>query len=70
MGNAIEYECGECDYYESIHGVGGRSIYDPKFRDKCCHCTKPTREKMGGKGIYPPSGGFTITKEEQNGMAQ
>ena len=61
MGNAIEYECQECDYHESVHGVGGRSIYSDKFRNKCCHCTRPMSARMQGKGIYPQAeGGFTI----------
>jgi hypothetical protein len=65
MGNTIEYDCeGKCDYYESVHNIGGRSIYSDKFKNKCCHCTRPTREKMGGKGIYPQAeGGFTIKGE-------
>ena len=69
MGNAIEYECKECDYYEHLHCLPfpdgeRRSIYSDKFRNKCCNCTRPTRLRMSGKGIYPPAeGGFTIKEE-------
>lgn len=68
MGNAIEYECGDnCDYYEAVHGMSGRNIYDEKFRNKCCHCTKGMPERLQGKGIYPQaSGGFTIEEESHD----
>ena len=52
MGNAIEYECKECTYWEAIHGINGFNFHDEKYR-KCSHCTKPTRDRLEGKGIYP-----------------
>ena len=57
------YECGKdetCTYWDAIHGQNGHSIYDKKYKEKCCHCNRPIRERFAGKGIYPPSGGFVI----------
>lgn len=52
MGNAVEYECrGECHYWEAIHGINGFNYKDERFK-KCSHCTKPTRDRLIGHGIY------------------
>jgi predicted nucleic acid-binding Zn ribbon protein len=51
MGNAIEYECRECTYWEAMHGINGFNFHDEKYR-KCSHCTKPMRDRLNGKGIY------------------
>jgi hypothetical protein len=51
MGNSVEYECHECHYWDAMHGIDGYSINDPKFK-KCSHCTRPTRERLIGHGIY------------------
>lgn len=49
--NAIEYECKECTYWEAIHGIQGYNFKDEKYK-KCSHCTRPTRDRLNGKGIY------------------
>lgn len=77
--NAIQYDCERnepCDYHESIHNIGTytwgpekgerRSIYSDKFRKKCSNCTRPTLDRLQGKGIYPPApGGFVIPEGEK-----
>lgn len=69
MGNT--YECGKdepCIYWEAIHGLNGHSIYEEKFKERCRFCSRPTRERFAGHGIYPPAGGFNI-EEEVNGKS-
>lgn len=61
MGNSIEYECEECHYWDAIHGIDGYNHRDEKFK-KCSHCTRPTRERLLGHGIYE------IYKEARNGI--
>jgi hypothetical protein len=64
VGNT--YECDrsvECTYWDAIHGLNGRSIYDQKFKERCSNCSRPTRERFAGHGIYPPKGGFTLDKD-------
>jgi hypothetical protein len=43
VGNAIEYECKECHYYEAIHGMNGYDYHDERFKN-CNRCTRPKRE--------------------------
>lgn len=63
MGNAVEWECAECHYWEAIHGQNGFFITQERFK-KCSHCTKPNRDRLAGHGIYPPNdGGFTVEEE-------
>jgi hypothetical protein len=69
--NAIEYECGDkCDYHEAVHGKNGRSIYDDKFKNKCCRCTRPMSGRMEGHGIYPPADGGFKMRGGDDGMDQ
>jgi hypothetical protein len=63
MGNAIEYECDSCHYWEAIHGQNGFFITQERFK-KCSNCTKPNRDRLAGHGIYPPNeGGFKIEED-------
>ena len=51
MGNQVEYECKECHYWDAIHGIDGYDYKQDQFK-KCSHCTRPTRERLLGHGIY------------------
>jgi hypothetical protein len=56
--NTIEYECKDCHYFEAIHGMKGLDYRQEQFK-KCSHCTRPTRERLEGHGIY---------KEKKHGL--